>query len=312
MGRGLAPVMRSGVSPIPSDPRLGYLVGAMTQAIEHTETETSAYAAPVTKATSMRIEIITPERASRDLERNTHNRPLNPRHVNKLSEEMSGGNWRLNGEPIIYAQDGRVLDGQHRLAACVKSGIPFQTTVVYGVSEDVFPTIDVGLRRTGSHTLALLGEKHPARLAAALRYVERYKDGEPGSKKRPSNAELQALLSEHPDIRVSLDYCMEHFTKLVPVSLLAALHYLFALKDRIAANTFVYRLVTGLGIDENSPIYLLRERLVQNAASKGRVSEDYLAALTIKSFNAYRANESLKYLRFREKGASPEAFPVVK
>lgn len=283
-----------------------------TRTLDQPKTQTTAYAAPITKATSMRVEIITPERAALDLERNTHNRPINPRHVNKLAEEMKEGNWRLNGEPIIYAQDGRILDGQHRLAAALKAGIPFQTTVVYGVDEGVFPTIDVGLRRTGSHTLAMLGEKQPARLAAALRYVDLYLKGDTEHKRRLSNSELQDALNKHPGVRDSLGYCLENYTTLMPVSLLAALHYLFALKDGPKANEFIYRLVSGLGIDENSPIYLLRERLVKDASSKARVSEDYLAALTIKAFNAFTAGEKLKYLRFREKGASPEAFPVVK
>lgn len=260
----------------------------------------------------MRIEIITPERAAEDLKRNTHNRPMNPGHVNKLADEMTQGNWRLNGEPVIYAQDGRVLDGQHRLMACLKAEIPFQTTVVYGVDESVFPTIDVGLRRTGSHTLAMLGEKQPARLAAALRYVDRYLKGETDVKKRLGNSELQEALSKHPGVRESLGYCTENYTQLMPISLLAALHYLFALRNKPKADDFVYRLVCGLGIDQDSPIYLLRERLVQNAASKARVSEDYLAALTIKAYNSFASGERLKYLRFREKGASPEAFPVVK
>lgn len=265
----------------------------------------------VTNPASLSVETITPDRASELLKLNTHNRPTNPRHIKALADEMEAGNWRLNGEPIVFSPHS-LLDGQHRLLACLKANLPFQSIVVRGIDESVFPTIDVGLRRTGSHTLAMLGEKQPARLAAALRYVDRYLKGQTDVKKRLSNSELQTALSAHPGVRDSLGYCLENYTQLMPISLLAALHYLFAIKDRSKADEFVYRLVCGLGIDQDSPIYLLRERLVQNAASKARVSEDYLAALAIKAFNSFVSGEKLKYLRFREKGASPEAFPVVK
>ena len=61
------------------------------------------------------------------------NRKLNTRHVELYANEIRSNRWKLNGDAIRLDPDGRILDGQHRLQACVLAGIPFQTIVMTGV-----------------------------------------------------------------------------------------------------------------------------------------------------------------------------------
>ena len=60
---------------------------------------------------------ITPELAHEWLGFNTHNRNIRQRIVTAYAADMTGGDWQWNGESIKFAEDGTLLDGQHRLAA---------------------------------------------------------------------------------------------------------------------------------------------------------------------------------------------------
>jgi hypothetical protein len=98
----------------------------------------------------MKVELktITPEWAAQILaHNNTRNRAMSRAHVEKLANEMRRGAWKINGETIKLSPDGQLIDGQHRLAAAVKTGVSIQTLVVEGVSFDVIATIDTRLKR---------------------------------------------------------------------------------------------------------------------------------------------------------------------
>ena len=53
--------------------------------------------------------------------------------------EMQDGKWRLNGKTICFDSTGRLLNGQHRLSAVVRSGVTLTTVVVRGLDPDLVP-----------------------------------------------------------------------------------------------------------------------------------------------------------------------------
>lgn len=69
-----------------------------------------------------KVEIITPGFAKQLLELNPTNRPLSDHTVQRYARDMRGGRWQPNGQGIILTADGKLLDGQHRLAAIISSG----------------------------------------------------------------------------------------------------------------------------------------------------------------------------------------------
>lgn len=257
----------------------------------------------------MTIQSVTPELAMKMLERNTGNRTVNQDHVLTLAREMSLGRWKLNGSTISI-NDERLIDGQHRLLAVVKSGVPIETIIVEGLPSGVFDTIDVGKKRTSSDTLSARGETHCKNLAAALAVVDRYVTGRVGKVVRYTNTEIEDLLSKYPEIRRSVRVCTDT-KKLVPKSVLTGCHYLFSRKDETDADRFVQHVISGSGITEEDPVYVLRERLLQNSLAKAKLSGDYIMAITIKAWNYGRSATKVRYLRFREEGERPEPFPVV-
>ena len=69
------------------------------------------------------------------LKHNNKNRTVKSRRVKDYAEQMKRGEWKLNGESIIFDETGELRDGQHRLMAVVESGCTVPMTVVKGVSK---------------------------------------------------------------------------------------------------------------------------------------------------------------------------------
>lgn len=90
---------------------------------------------------------ITPELAKIMLENNTSNRSVRTALVNKLSNYMTEGTWKLNGEPIVIREDGTIANGQHRLLAIIKSGVSVKCVVIWGIATEDSYTYDSGAAR---------------------------------------------------------------------------------------------------------------------------------------------------------------------
>lgn len=259
------------------------------------------------------VEVITPERARELLRGNQRNRPLRKAYVRILSEEMKAKKWTFNGVPIIF--NGKLLiDGQHRLEACVHSNTPFKTLVVSEVDADAFVTIDVGKKRTAADTLSTKGEQNAAVLAAAATIVDIYYGRQVESLQRftagtrGNNRVVTEALKTFPAIRQSVTHCVARPTKLVPGSILAACHYIFSRIDTVLADLFIERLATGTNIAEGSPMAELHARLIDNYTSSRKHSRGYVTSLIIKAWNAERTGRNIKRLRGWT-GDNNEAFP---
>jgi len=117
------------------------------------------------------IKTITPKIAEQMLEKNPSNRHIRKVNLAKLVAAMNNGMWRLNGETMKIAPDGRILDGQHRLMAAVTTGTTFESWVIYDVPPEVVPTMNTGASRTVADFHAFHGEENAARLAAAVNAI---------------------------------------------------------------------------------------------------------------------------------------------
>ena len=95
-------------------------------------------------------------------------------------------------------------------------------------------------------------------------------------------------------------------------SVIDACHYLFSQKDPAAANLFVDRVIRGSGLEEGTPEYVLRERLVSNSLAKAKLSKSHLFELFIKAWNYARSGKKIKVLRLDERDGKLLDFPVVK
>lgn len=88
--------------------------------------------------------LLTPEEASKYLERNNDNRPINRKNVNKYVKAIKEGTFVPTGDCILIDKYGNLLNGQHRLTAIVETGIPVYIDIKYGVEPDVKFIINEG------------------------------------------------------------------------------------------------------------------------------------------------------------------------
>jgi hypothetical protein len=119
------------------------------------------------------VETWTPERAADALATSNHgNRNMRMRVVSRYADVMRAGEWKLSPDGIVFGASGRLLQGQHRLAAVVRAGVPVAMMTWRGVDEGVFAVFDRGVLRSLADALETdrkLAEV--ARLAASIRYT---------------------------------------------------------------------------------------------------------------------------------------------
>ena len=99
-------------------------------------------------AIQLSVTNITPTLAKKLLSKNTVNRPVRNGWVDTLERVMQDGKFVTTHQGIALADDGSLLDGQHRLMAIAKSGIAQKMVVASGVPAGTFIALDQGERRT--------------------------------------------------------------------------------------------------------------------------------------------------------------------
>jgi len=91
---------------------------------------------------------ITPATAEEMLETSPGNRRLRGWYVDLLAAAMKRGEWRVTSQGIGFDHLGRLRDAHHRLNACIRAGVSFQSVVVFGMRTDAYEVTDTGILRT--------------------------------------------------------------------------------------------------------------------------------------------------------------------
>ena len=257
------------------------------------------------------VVLVTPAIAEQMLGHNTHNRPPRPQAVAAYTRDMAAGDWRWTGDPIRFADDGTLLDGQHRLIAIVQSGETIPLLVLRGLDRSAQENIDGGVPRKFSDVLSLRGEMSAVGLAALVRNVNQWESGLRGrSTAKVTNAQLLKTLDDHPELRdINRAAYNVSRTWAMPASLVGLTYWLFASIDQEDADFFMARCADGQNLSAGDPIYELRKVVAASKDIRGQRNQRYLLAVTIKAWNAYRRGDKISQLKFRVGGAKPEQFP---
>jgi hypothetical protein len=112
---------------------------------------TAAKPQPTPSQAAMRLmaETVTPAQAKQWLDVDNHrNRKLREGRVAYLTDEIRAGRWQVTHIGIAFDPKGNLLDGQHRLAAIVRSGVAVQMVVARNVPPETYIAMDRGLMRT--------------------------------------------------------------------------------------------------------------------------------------------------------------------
>lgn len=245
-------------------------------------------------------------------ERNTGNRPRKPNKVEQFASDMAAGRWGLTGDTLKFAPDGRLLDGQNRLAACVRAGTPFRTHVVFGIDPKLFPRMDVGKPRNAADILHIAGYNYASTLAAALRWAYLF-DNDPYNRETLKPEFVLELARKHyPDIGPHLKEGREINRQYGhPAGQMAALMYKFSKTDRPDALDFMRAWMRGHR-DGRHHIIDSMQTLLQSikASNNGRIHELTRAAAVIKAWNIFRGASKASAAQLRAIALKQQIEPI--
>lgn len=257
---------------------------------------------------------IHPADAKAFLNNNTQNyRNLRAMVVDRYATDMKDGNWQLTGAPIVFNGDGTLLDGQHRLTACVQADVPFTTVIVRGAPTESALAVDTGLKRSVADHLRRMGYTDAVALAALLRIAWQYDNNLILQAKGPTPHQLIAYVEDHPDVTEWMNPGKRLKTHL-GITQTSASFALYATgrmggDETQDALAFVDQTVEGVHLEQGSSIIALRKWANRAASSTHRPSTVHQAAIVMKALNAWREGVPVTLLAWKRGGLANEPFP---
>lgn len=161
-------------------------------------------------AMETKVVTVTPELAREWLEKNMErNRPVMKGTVHGYARLMKAGGWNLTHQGIAFDEDGKLMDGQHRLHAVVEANVPVQMNVTYNVRHtpgEAF-TIDMGRKRTYANITMMSGIDDPVFKTMGM-YVNAYIRWKLPGGRKADPAEILAYIERHYDDIKSIFYAI--------------------------------------------------------------------------------------------------------
>lgn len=264
---------------------------------------------------------VTPSLAETLLTRNGNNRPLTNGAVKKYAETMINGEWVYDGTALVFDKYGNLINGQHRLSAVFKSGKTIVFKIEIGYRSEIFTTMDIGRNRSGGDVLSIAGIENYALASTTANYVFNFSRGVTGTGARMlrvhhsgamTHSKLVEFVRANPEISDSISLFLStkkkvnRYKNLIPPYMVTGFHYMFSKKNEEDANNFIFKFMTGDNIAIDSPIYLLRERLLASSQDRAqKLNHSEISKLVVVAWNKYRKGEKAKSLKI------PDLIPLI-
>ena len=270
---------------------------------------------------SVDLVYITPQVAQKYLSHNTQNRKESPRNVNFLVDQMKKGLFLENGESIVFDVNNNLTDGQHRLMAILKSGIPYHIPVVRGVQKNTMATYDTGKNRSSIDILNLNGFKNATNLSALVKLIYKYETKKSKSSDSFTKNRIESLTNQQV-----LDFCLQNNdwlqglmrnsanlyskakTRVLGVSNLSFIAYTVGGRE---PNEQVYdfmKNIYGITRTEGTATSYLYSRLYNSKINKEPLNFYWTLGMSLKAWNYFiDGNPSVRFFKFSIDQELPKA-----
>lgn len=263
-------------------------------------------------------ENITPGKAQEYLRTSAGNRPISKVYVHSYADTMKRGGWMLNGVPIIFDNEGHLLDGHHRLLAVIEAGIPVRFDVCRGVDSHAFTTYDCGRHRNIGQILAMQGVKHYNLVGSIIIANERlirsgrlwFNNSAPSGKDTKTNNDLYELYRRDPEgfqrvaeiTRSWVDRC-----RVLVGSWAGGLFYYLTHTGGYSQDEVIpfFEALYSLDSDSKTPADLLRRVITKEAVEGRKLDAETLWAYIVKAWNGYITGDYPKILRYQNREEMP-------
>lgn len=241
-------------------------------------------------------EKITPEQARIYLETRPEGyhpeakRPITEtRAIATYAEAMRAGGWINNRMPIIFDQDGRLVDGALRLEACILAGVPFETEVARNVQRDSLHTIDQHRRRSYTGVLESRGVRNAGAVQRTMSKLIRIENGILGKQNLPiSWSRYDRVFSANPELVEAVAMAEEMRGSSLHSTPRPVLIFM-ALKGgmRREIRQFMAAMGDPEAFDPTNPAVILANQMDTIRDSGGAMDVDKALALSILAFNDF-------------------------
>lgn len=242
--------------------------------------------------------LITPQLAEYILaELNGGNRKVSNVKVSEYEDAMSVDEWPVTGATIVFGKSGRMLDGQHRLRACIRANKAFRSYIVFGIDDSAFSFIDAGRKRTNPDVFKIAGVANAEATAKAVRWLRIFHEDPVARGLSMTNYEALCWYRDNVTDKELLAHCVANALSIertirarflkIPAGNLAALLYEFSKKSKKDADVFATLMLEKRG--QARTLYSLLAEVLEQ--SGGRIHDVFRNAAIIKAWNYFRANK---------------------
>lgn len=264
-------------------------------------------------------ENITPAKALEYLSTSLGNRVLSKVYIRSYADTMRRGRWVLNGVPIIFDNEGHLVDGHHRLQAVVQANIPVRFDVRRGVSPDAFTTYDNGRHRTLGQLLSMQGVKNYNLVGAIVVANDRlirsgrlYENNNSPTKnsedlwtmRKTNDDKYNAYREDGKGFEMVAEYIkkLEQNGRIIYNSWAGGLYY-FLTHTGGYSEEIVKPFFDALYSPDDActiqSVFLLRKAIVKEAIEGRKIKAEMLWIYLVKTWNSYITNDAPKVLRFQ-------------
>lgn len=258
-----------------------------------------------------KVETITPSMARKMLGGNVVNRNLRRGRVNLYAKYMAAGQWRVTGESIVFDPEGRLLQGQHRLTACVEADVSFRSVVVRGVEAAAMKVMDTGMSRTAADAFKLEGVDNYTGQAAMVKRLIAISLGvqrDTGAQALITRDELLQFHDDHAEsLRAAWDLSRPTASAIkISHAGWGALAFILLEADADLAFEFFDGLASGAGLKPGDPRLAYRNYLINKILQRSAPHWTEQVATGIRVWNSWIDGKSIDHVKgWRSRHAWP-------
>ena len=246
---------------------------------------------------------ILPQEAESLLANNTGNRKMREHRIANYVRLMSQGDWVITGDAICISPEGRLLNGQHRMAAVVSFGKPVPFLVLRNCPEENFHAMDQGVSRTTGDLFRSKNVANATLCAAISKSVHHWMLGaRPGAIRGetvPSSIEIERTYHEY---REEIDMAAVIGARLIKIYASARIGFvdvMIRIQHGAIATEFWDQVNPAYpkGLDKGHPARTLRDHLLNDRDNRYMLFSEFCGK-AVRAFNAWIEGREIDLLRY--------------
>lgn len=251
--------------------------------------------------------LLTPAIAEEFMAANIGNRNEKLIKQGGMIRDMLGGGWIQTGEAIKFDTNGRMIDGQNRCRAVIRSGVSIPVLVIRGLDPESQGVMDSGTPRTSRDALHFAGFNNGKEINAVANIHRAWKLGvlpHAGSilagQNRMTNRETVEYVTSNPQVEAAAIAAKSMYARglRLPIGAIGTAIIALSAIDADECETFFRRIIDMEMSGKGDPIATLVKRVndIKLLGGTHRLYESTSLFFLFRTWNAVRTGEALNKL----------------